>query len=125
MPTYKAPPATVRIGGREVSPLVAALIAQESDRLGILPGKVGDVVIPQPEPTHVMIAGFSLSIATSAFIAAMADAQGMHPKKLLEAIVTEHAQGLERRARARETRPTLAGSWDVGSVRSRGNRGDA
>src|SRR4051794_36015142 len=36
MPTHKTPPAPVRIGRREVSPLVAALIAQESDRLGIL-----------------------------------------------------------------------------------------
>ena len=53
---------TVTIGGREVSHLVAALIAQESDRLGILPGQVGDVVIPDPAPTHVMISGYSLSI---------------------------------------------------------------
>jgi len=125
MDTPDDAPETVTIGRREVSPLVAALIAQESDRLGILPGKVGDVAIPQPEPTHVMIAGFSLSIATSAFIAAMADAWGMHPKKLLEAILTEHAEALERRARTRETRPTLVGSWDVGSGRSRGNSGDA
>lgn len=125
MPTNKAPSTTVRIGRRKVSLLIAALIAQESDRLGILPGKVGKVVIPRPEPTHVMIAGLRLSIGASAYIAEMADAKGMHPKKLIEAVVTERTEALARRARTRETRPTLAGSWDVGSDRSTGNRGDA
>jgi len=125
MSTHPTPPTTVRIGRRNVSLLIAALIAQESDRLGILPCKVGNVVLPQPEPTHVMIAGFRLSITTSAYIAEEADAQRMHPKKLLEAVLMDCTAALGRRARTRETRPTLAGCWVVRSNRSKGNRGDA
>ena len=44
---------TVRIGGREVPIVVAALIAEEADRLGLLPSQVGDVVFPEPAPTQV------------------------------------------------------------------------
>jgi len=93
---------SVRIGGREVPVLVAALIAQEADRLGILPGQVGDVALPDPPPTSVVIAGFRLSLVAGAHIAALADAEKLRPKKLLEKLVTEHAQALERRARRRE-----------------------
>jgi hypothetical protein len=81
--------------------LLAALIAQEADRLGVLPGQVGDVVVPEPEPSTVVIAGFRLSLEAGAQIAALADAEGLTPKKLIEKVVTEHAEALHRRARAR------------------------
>lgn len=124
MTPYKAR-STVAIGGREVPLLTAALLAQEADRLGILSGNVGDVVVPVPEPTHVRIAGFRLTIATAAAIATVADAQGMHPKRLLESIVEEQTETLNRRARRRDTRRTLDGAWVFASGLSRGRRGDA
>ncbi|HLL55335.1 MAG TPA: hypothetical protein VK447_17385 [Myxococcaceae bacterium] len=105
------PASTVTIRGREVNPLVAALIAQEADRLCILPGLVGDVVLPAPAPTHVMISGFRLSIATSAAIAAFADANGLHPVRVIQDILREHTEALDRKARTRETTRPLKGTW--------------
>ncbi|HLL52258.1 MAG TPA: hypothetical protein VK447_01845 [Myxococcaceae bacterium] len=102
MPNRKKPPATVSIGGREVPLVVAALIAQESDRLGIPPGQVGEVTSPEPAPTHVEIAGYRLTIETGAQLAAQADALGVLPKRAIEGIVTEHVEALERRARRRD-----------------------
>lgn len=64
-------PATVVIGGREVPVLIAALIAQEASRLDIPPGQVGDVVIPEPTPDTVEIAGCcAVSIDVGAQLAA-------------------------------------------------------
>jgi hypothetical protein len=119
----KEPVPTVTIGGREVSHLVAALIAQEADRLGILPGEVGDVVIPSPEPTHVMMSGLRLSIDTSAAIAAVADKQGLHPISVIQDIVREHAESLDRKARTRETTRPLEGTWAVPSDSPKGRGG--
>lgn len=84
--------------------LVAALIAQEADRLDLLPGQVRKVTVPKPAPTHVLISGFRLTLDAGAAIAAEADARGQRPKKLIETIVTEHASALTRRARTRETK---------------------
>ena len=116
---------TVPIGGHQVTVLVAALIAQEADRLGVLPNDVGDVAIPDPAPTHVTIAGYRLTIGTAAAIATAADEQGMHPKRVIESIVEERAEALDRRARTRETRPTLAGEWMYGASPSGRRGGDA
>ncbi|HLL52016.1 MAG TPA: hypothetical protein VK447_00635 [Myxococcaceae bacterium] len=123
METPDEPAPTVTIGGREVSHLVAALIAQESDRLGILPGQVGDVMIPDPAPTHVMISGYSLSIETSAAIATFADANGLHPVRVIQDIVREHAEALDRKARTRETTCPLEGTWAVRSDCPKGRGG--
>jgi hypothetical protein len=82
--------------------LVAALIAQESDRLGIPPSQVGEVTSPKPAPTHVEIAGYRLTIETGAQLGAQADALGVLPKRVIESIVTEHVEALERRARRRD-----------------------
>jgi hypothetical protein len=117
------PAPTVTIGGREVTQVVAALIAQEADRLGILPGQVGDVVLPTPEPTHVMISGLRLTIATSAAIAAFADANGLHPVRVIQDIVREHAEALDRKARTRETTRPLEGSWALPSDSPKGRGG--
>lgn len=116
---------TVMVGGRQVPDLVAALLAQEADRLGILPRRVGDVVIPTPAPTHVRIAGYRLTITTAAAIATVADAQGMHPRRVLESIVEEQTEALNRRARRRDTGRTLEGAWLFASRSSRGRRGGA
>ena len=117
------PAPTVTIGGREVSHLVAALIAQEVDRLGILPREVGDVAIPSPEPTHVTISGLRLSIATGAAIAAVADQQGLHPVRVIQGIVREHAEALARKARTRETARPLEGTWALPSDSPNGRVG--
>jgi hypothetical protein len=103
MPTRKEPAATVTIGGREVPLLKAALIAQEADCLGVLPHQVGDVVIPQPAPAHVMIADLRLSIAAGAEIAAAADARGVHPVRVIQSIVRDYAKSLNKRIRKQET----------------------
>ncbi|HLL83006.1 MAG TPA: hypothetical protein VK420_10155 [Longimicrobium sp.] len=94
-------PGTVTLGGRKVSLLVAALLAQEADRLGTLLSEVGDVASPRRRPTHVVLAGYRLTIATAAEIAATADAAGLQPARVIETIVEEHVAALERKARTR------------------------
>jgi hypothetical protein len=111
---------TVILGGREVTLLKAALIAQEADRLDLVPGQVRRVTVPRPAPTHVVITGYRLTIATGAAIAAEADARGVRPKKLIEAIVMEHANALTRRARRRGTKKVLQGTFSVRSDSTRG-----
>jgi hypothetical protein len=120
------PAPTVAIGGREVSIVMAALIAQEADRLGILPGLVGDVAIPDPAPTHVVLSGFRLSVATGAAIAAAADARGLHPVRVIQSIVQEQAEALARKARTRETTRPLEGTWAApsDSPKRRGGAGE-
>jgi hypothetical protein len=97
------PTPTIAIGGREVSQLVAALIAQEADRLGVRPGAVGDVAIPRRAPRHVVISGFRLTILTAATIAAVADAKGLPPVRVIEAIAEEHVRSLSQKSRTRKT----------------------
>ena len=106
--------ATITIGGRKVSPLVAALLAQESDRLGITPAQVGDVTIPEPAPTTVLIAGLTVSIETGAALAKKADKKGTHVDAQISAILEEAAKALERRARRREEKRPLEGAWRYG-----------
>jgi len=77
-------------------------MAQEADRRDIVPSKVRDVVIPEPEPTHLLIAGFSLSIATCAQIARVAAARKMHPRKLMGLIVIEGAKKFDKPKRTRK-----------------------
>jgi len=115
METPDTPTPTVTIGGREVSHLVAALIARESDRLGILPGEVGAVAIPAPSPSEVVIAGFRLSIEASAKIAAEADTLGVLPERVIATILRETTESLDRRARTRGTKRPLEGTWAVPS----------
>ncbi len=99
-----AKPEAMRIGGKDVSRLVAALMAEVADRRGVLLSEVGDVAIPNPTPSTVRIAGFTVSLEAGAAIAAEADARGLHPKKLIEAIVVEHVEALGRRGRRRAPR---------------------
>ncbi len=110
---------TVWIGGREVPIVVAALIAEEADRLGLLPSQVGDVVIPVPAPSHVEISGLRLSIATAAALAEAADEKGVHPVRMVELVVREHAEDLNKRARTRETTRPLEGTWMLPSDSSK------
>jgi len=112
-PKDKAP-APLTIGRRKVSPLVAALLAQESDRLGITPAQVGDVAIPEPAPTTVQIAGLTLSIETGAALAKQADEKGTHVDAQISAILEKTAKALERRARRREEKRSLEGAWRRG-----------
>ena len=105
----------VRLAGREVPVLVAALTAQEADRRGVLVRDVGDVTVPDPAPTTVAIAGIRISIATGAQIAIAADKRGLHPKKALEVIVQEEVEALKRRARRPDTKRSLTGAWSSGS----------
>ena len=102
---------SVRIGGKKVSVLRAALMAQEADRLGVLVGKVEDLVLPRSAPATVRIAGITVSIAAGATLARVADEEALHPKKLIEQIVHEHAQALGRRARRRGTTRRPEGAW--------------
>lgn len=97
--------------------MVAALMAQEADGLGVLLGEVGDVVVPEPAPTHVRISRYRLTIATAAGFAMVADARGMHPKRLLEFVLEEYADAFGRRARKQDTRRTPG--------RNGSSRGDA
>lgn len=94
MDTHDEPLATVQIGGREVSLLVAALTAQEADRLGILPGKVGDVVLPVTEPTYVVVAGLHLTIDAAAMLAAEADERQLLMGDVVAVVLKEHAEHL-------------------------------
>jgi hypothetical protein len=96
-----AKPEAVRIGGRDVSEVMAALMAQEADRLGVLPGELGELSLPDPVPATVRISGFEVSIGTGAAIAKAADELRLHPKRLIEKIVEEHAEARARRARRR------------------------
>jgi hypothetical protein len=116
--------ATVMIGGREVSLLMAALLAQEADRLGVLPGQVRQLAVPDPAPTHVLISGFRLSIGTGAAIAAASDAQAMLPVKVIESILREYAESLGRKARTRKTARALEGTWAVPSDSPKRKGGD-
>jgi len=118
-PDDKAPK-TLTIGGRDVSPLVAALLAQESDRLGVRPAEVGDVAIPDPAPSKVLIAGFTLSIETGAALAKMADEKGTHVDAQISAILEEAAAALEKRARRRDEKRPLEGTWRYGPDAPRG-----
>jgi hypothetical protein len=95
-------PETVTLGGKKVPLMVAALLAWKADRLGILLSEVGDVAIPRRRPTHVVLAGYRLTIATAAEIAAAADAGGLPPVRVIEKIVEEHVEALDRKARARK-----------------------
>ncbi|HLL84269.1 MAG TPA: hypothetical protein VK420_16520 [Longimicrobium sp.] len=113
---------SVRLRGRQVSALKAALIAQEADRLGVLPRDVGDVVVPKPAPKTVLLAGFTVSIAAGAAIAEVSDAEGIHPKKLIERITHEYAEALDRRARSRANNRPLEGSWMLPSDPDRRRR---
>jgi len=119
--TNKAP-ATMTIGGRKVSPLVAALLAQESDRLGITPAQVGDVAIPEPAPTTVQIAGLTVSIETGAALAKQADEKGTHVDAQISAVLEETAAALARRARRREEKRSLEGTWRYGPDAPSGGR---
>ena len=89
------PPATVRVGRRELPLLVAALLAQESDRLRILPSKVGDVVIPDPAPKTVRISEYDLPIDVAAQIAVEAEAKGQLPEDVMAGVIEEWVQALE------------------------------
>jgi len=89
MPKRKARPALIQIGTRKVSLLVAALIAQDSDRRGLRPDQVGDVDIPDPAPTTVVIAGFTLSLETGALLARRADEKGTRVDAQMSAILEE------------------------------------
>lgn len=86
---HEEPLATVHIGGREVSLLVAALLAQQAEVIGILPAKVGDVVLPEPPPTHVVLAGLELSVLAAALIAVEADQRQMLIPDVMAAILDE------------------------------------
>jgi len=116
-------PVTVTIGGRKVSPLVAALIAQESARLGILPAQVGPVDIPNPPPTQVVIVGFTLSIETGAALAERADEKGTEVDAQMSAILEAAADAFERRARRRAEKRSLEGAWRYGPDTPRGGDG--
>ncbi len=96
-------PATVTIGGREVPLLMAALMAQEADRLGVLPDQVRHVAVPDPVPTHVLISRLRQTIGPGAAIATASDAQAMLPVKVIESILRDYAEALGRKARARKT----------------------
>jgi len=88
---------TVTIGGREVSHLEAALIAQKADRLGVCPSAVGKVRFPRRTPREVVLSGYRLTLATAATIAATADARGVPPVRVIESIAEEYAEQLNRK----------------------------
>lgn len=90
MPTHRKPAATVKIGGRRVSLLRAALIGQEADRRNVVPRAVQDVVIPKRAPRHVMLAGHRLTLKAAAKITAAADAQGVPPQEMIQVILEAH-----------------------------------
>jgi len=109
----------VRIGGRRVPLLRAALIAVEADRLGVLPRKVGTLEVPDPAPTHVVIARQTVSVYAAAILGEQADAQGVTLEALVTRIVHEKAERIGQRARRPETRKALVGTWS-----HRESRGD-
>jgi hypothetical protein len=109
MKTPDEPVPTVTIGGREVSHLEAALIAQEADRLGVRPSAVGDVAIPRRAPRRVVLSGYRLTLATAATIAAVADAKGLPPVRLLEAIAEEYVRSLNRKRARKKPRGRRGG----------------
>ena len=88
---------TVTIGGREVSHLEAALIAQKADRLGVCPSAVGKVRFPRRTPKEVVLSGYRLTLATAATIAATADARGVPPVWVIESIAEEYVKALNRK----------------------------
>jgi hypothetical protein len=88
---------TVTIGGREVTHLEAALIAQKADRLGVCPSAVGKVRFPRRTPKEVVLSGYRLTLATAATIAATADARGVPPVRVIESIAEEYAEQLNRK----------------------------
>jgi len=100
--------ASIKRVGQTVPVLRAALIAVEADRLGVLPRKVRRVEIPDPAPTHVVIARQTVSVQAAAILAEEADARGLLLETLVTQIVHEAASGFDRRAKRRRTRKSLA-----------------
>lgn len=119
MTIHEDPAATVPIGGKEVPVWLAALIAQEADRLGLLPSKVGDLVLPERVPTHVQIAGFTFTVEAAAQLAAEADAREMLLPEVMGALLDEHFA--RRKRRGKEGRgSTWRRVTSVASLRSTG-----
>ena len=80
----------VRIGGKRVPLVVAALMGQEADRLHVAPSIVGRVSVPNPPPTHVEIARNRLTVRAAACIASVADRQGVEPATVIADILEKH-----------------------------------
>lgn len=103
-----------RIGGKLLPERHAALMCQEADRLNVVPGKVGSVTVPRDVPELVTVAGHSLTVFSAASLAEEADRLGQTPGdtlvRVLESLYGDPKRA-SRRARTRETRRTLAGTW--------------
>ena len=69
----------------------AALIAVEADRRGVVPRKVRRVVVPDPAPTHVVLARHQVSVEAAAIFAREADARGVLIEELITQILNEEA----------------------------------
>jgi hypothetical protein len=105
---------TFMIGGKRLSELRAALVCQEADRLHVTPSQVGRVRISRDVPERVSVADQSLTLHGAAALAEDADRHGETPAEALVRVLESlYPQRSSRRARARETRRTLAGTWAV------------
>jgi hypothetical protein len=101
MTSRDKPPTTVAIAGKTVSLLQAALMVQQADRLGVLPGEVGTIVPSEPTPTSVEIGGKAVSIEAGAALAVASDSQGMPPRKLLDSLVETYIKEMHLQEEAK------------------------